>query len=351
MFLCLSSGSSPRYREDVLRSLSQPWGSILQFRYLKRYLAPGVLEKAQAAKETQTQTIIAYIDQSDPSRAPEIVPCRFASITAVVAVGTAVTLQLELQEFGIADDLAKFNGELKEKSTGNLPAWQGDGETKKVRGHYWLEISADPTTAVRSHKLDDWEKIVAQLAVRSDFKDQGSFYTVVGVNEIPSRSAVSVSKGQYEFRPGKEYELSLYHFYPSDVPLEATLSLSTTSQWLTFTTNPILQLDSRYDLKHARFIAGKPTSKENAWISVMRNAGNHPLPYVDFDLMGLIRGVFWGRLGYGILLGLFVAGPSIVVALSNPSLPASKALPVCLMSAALGVAGGIAAAFGMKKSP
>jgi hypothetical protein len=323
----------------------------LQFRYLKRYLAPGVLEKAQAADKKASQALIAYIDLSDTNKAPEIIPCRFASISEITVVGTAVTLQLELQEFAVAAEVSKFNDELKQKSLGTLPTWQADGDKKKAKGDYWLEVPAEPSTTVRSDKLEDWEKLVTQLAARADFKDEGSFYTMVGINEIPSRSAVSANKGRYEFQPGHEYELSLYHFYPKDVPLRARVTLATTSQWLVFTTNPVLQLDSRYDLKRARFKVGKPTNGEHAWISVMRNTGDSQLPYVDFDLLGLVRGVFWQTLSYGIILGLLLAGPQIIAALSSPNLPASNVVLVCATSGILGLATGIFAAFSLKKSP
>lgn len=351
MFLCLSSGASPRYREDVLRALAQPWGSVLQFRYLQRYLAPGILEKVQAAGNKESQALIAYIDLSDTNKVPEIIPCRFALISEITVVGTALTLQLELHEFAVAADLSKFNDELKKKSLGTVPVWQTDGDKKRAKGDYWLELPAEPTTTVPSDKLDDWEKIVTQLAARDDFKDEGSFYTVVGINEIPSRSAVTANKGRYDFRPGHEYELSLYHFYPKDVPLRARVTLTTTSQWLAFTTNPELQLDSRYDLKRVRFKAGKPAKEEDAWISVTRKSKDSQLPYVDFDLLGRVRGVFWRTLGYGIILGLLVAGPQIVATLSNSNLPASNVVLICSTSGILGLATGIFAAFGLKKSP
>src|SRR5580704_3964379 len=348
MFLCLSSGASPRYREDVLRALAQPWGSVLQFRYLQKYLAPGILEKARAAGEKESQALIAYIDLSDTNKAPEIIPCRFAVISEITVIGTAVTLQLELQEFAVAADLSKFNDELRKKPLGTLPVWQTDGDKKSAKGDYWLELPAEPTTTVRSDKLDDWEKIVTQLAARDDFKDEGSFYTVVGINEIPSRLAVAANKGRYDFQPGREYELSLYHFYPKNVPLRAGVTLTTTSEWLAFTTNPELQLDSRYDLKRVRFKTGKPAKEEDAWISVTRKSKDSQLPYVDFDLLGCVSGVFWQTLGYGIILGLLVAGPQIIAALSNPNLPASNIVLVCTTSGILGLATGIFAAFGLK---
>jgi hypothetical protein len=331
--------------------LAQPRASVLQFRYLKRYLAPGVLEKAKSAKKAGSPTLIAYLDLSDPNTTPEIIPCRFASISDVTEVGTAVTLQLQLQEFAVVDDLSKFNSELKEKSVGSLPVWQIDGEKKKAKGDYWLEVSAPPKTARRSDKEEDWEKIVTQLAARADFKDEGSFYTILGVNEIPSGSVVTATNGRYEFQPGHEYELILYHFYPKDVPLKSRVTLTTASQWLTFTTNPVLQLDSRYDLKRPRFKAGKPTNEEHAWISVMRNTSDSELPDADFDVLCLVRGVFWRTLIYGIVLGVLLAGPQILAALSNPSLPTKNVALICIASGIIGVVTGIVAAFGLKKSP
>ncbi len=348
MFLCLSSGSSPRYREDVLRALSMPWGSVLQFRYLKNYVAPGVLEHEKDTGRGESQALIAYIDQSDPSKAPEIVPCRFATITEFTVVGTAVALLLELKDFAFAEDLQKFNSEVRAQSAGTIPAWQPDG---KVRGHYWVEVNPDPKTSARSDKLEDWEKIVAQLVGRPDFKDEGCFFTMVGLTDVASRSPVSVGKGLYRLESGHEYELTLYHYYPKSATLRARLSLSTTSRWLGFTTNPVLSLDSRYDLKRVRFKAGKPANDEQAVVSMMRDAGEGKIPYLDFDLLVLIRGVFWRTLGYGIILGLLLAGSQIVATLSNPTLPASRVVIICIASTFIGVLTGIFAAFGLKTSP
>jgi len=337
----------------VLRALAQPWGSVLQFRYLKRYVAPGVLEKVQAARteKKECHALIAYIDLSDTNKVPEIIPCRFASISEFTVVGTAVILQLELREFAVASDLAKVNDELKKQSVGTLPVWQTDGDKKRAKGDYWLEVSTEPTSIVRSGGLDDWEKVVTQLAERPDFSDEESFYTMVGINEIPSRSGVSANKGRYEFDPGHEYEFTLYHFYPKDVPPRSRVTLVTTSECLAFTTNPELQLDSRYDLKRARFKTGKPTKDADAWISVTRNRKDSQLPYVDFDLLVRVRGVFWQTLAYGVILGLLLAGPQIVAALANPNLPPSSIVLVCSTSGILGLVTGVFAAFGLKKSP
>src|SRR6266478_8670615 len=178
MFLCLSSGASPRYRQDVLRALSMPHGSLLQFRYHRNWIAKGILQSPQFSRDRESLALIAYIDQSDPKKTPELVPCRFASIVEAKVHGTTVSLLLELKEFALAADLAGFNKELQATSAGSLPAWQADG---KLKGEYWLELAPNPATSIRSEKLEDWESIVAQLVQRADFKDETCFYAVQGI--------------------------------------------------------------------------------------------------------------------------------------------------------------------------
>ena len=50
MFILLSSASSVQYREDVLRCLAASIGSHLQFRYDKKWVAVGILEKIKNGK-------------------------------------------------------------------------------------------------------------------------------------------------------------------------------------------------------------------------------------------------------------------------------------------------------------
>jgi hypothetical protein len=160
----------------------------------------------------------------------------------------------------------------------------------------------------------------------------------------------ALDKGRYRLNPGREYELVLYHFYPRNVPLDVRLSFNATSEWLSFTTNPVLCFDSRYDLKRVRFKVGKPANEDKSVISVLRGAGSNQLP-LDFDLWVVIQGAFWRTAGMAVLLGVFLAGPQIVATLSNPNLPQNNVVLVCLTSALLGLGAGVAAAFGLKRSP
>lgn len=344
MFLCLSSGATPRYREDILRAISMPSRSSLQFRYQHRYVASAILGKPFPVG---SQVLIAYVDQSDPAKPIQIVPCRFAVLTEAITVGTAVTLSLELREFAFSEDVEQFNNSLKADADGIVPAWQ----TGKAHGHYWLEAEIESKTVVGSNMLDYWEGIVKQLSDRTDFKDEACFYTVVGVYDALSKSEVKLESARYEVKSSREYEFRLYHFYPKDLPLKTVLSLTTTGQMLSFTTNPVMHMDSRYDLKRVRFKTGKSSNDETAIISVVRDVGRDQPPNLDFDLSFLVHGTFWRTVGYGIGLGALLAATQLVGTLSNPSLPATSVVPVVLLTILIGVATGICAAFGLKTSP
>src|SRR4051794_24776550 len=105
MFVCLSSGSTPRYREDILRSLAMPVGTILQFRYERRYLTQAVSTAVEDGRAESQTALVVYVDQNNPAVPPSYVPCRFAEVRRVTSHGTTLSLELALGHFGFADNL------------------------------------------------------------------------------------------------------------------------------------------------------------------------------------------------------------------------------------------------------
>ncbi|HET8895268.1 MAG TPA: hypothetical protein VFM96_14340, partial [Gaiellaceae bacterium] len=146
MYVCLSSGHRPRYLRDVARALALPPGMWLYFRYERGWIADEVRDKLDKERTRRTlhgeRVLIAYIDQHPSRSAFEIVPCRFATLVNVSAVGQTASLRLQLEEFAHAADLARFNDELGDKAH-NLPHRAG-GE---INGAYWLNIDSGPLPA------------------------------------------------------------------------------------------------------------------------------------------------------------------------------------------------------------
>jgi hypothetical protein len=252
--------------------------------------------------------------------------------------GTTVSLVLALEEFAYAEDLVAFNSEMISASANTLPVWQSNGT---IKGAYWLEIGQEPKTVIKSLKLAEWEKIVAQVERRPDFAYKPYFYTIDAILPVGGESLVSDQNGFYKLSPGREYELR--------IPKGDRLYLEKSSPWLTFVTNPSVVLDSRYDLKRVRFKTGRPSAKEVAVLTIQRGNTSGPSG-LEFDLPLEIRGTFWSTLGYGIALGALLAAPQIIAAFSNPNLPSNSLTVISIASLLFGLCAGIMGAFGLKKT-
>jgi hypothetical protein len=255
-----------------------------------------------------------------------------------------VSLVLTLDEFAYSEDLTAFNNEMRSASDGVLPVWQDESP----KGKYWFEISEEPKTVVRSLNLAEWEKIVTQIAARPDFLNENTYYTMEGIHRVGRESLVSLHNGAYTLAPGQEYEVCLYQFHPTKAPTGSMLRVETVGKSLRFTTSQNLILDSRYDLKRVRIRTNSPPSREATILTILRNERDQVGPTLDFDLRIEINGVFWKTLGYGCVLGLLLATPPVISALSNPSLPALNVTEISVGSGVVGLFTGIFAAFGLK---
>ena len=323
-----------------------PKGSSLQFRYDLRWVTQIIRDRLSDGRGDNTPCLIAYCDQKDESKQPELIPCRFATLSSATVHGSTVSLVLTLDEFAYSEDLTAFNTEMRSASAGVVPVRQ-DGS---LSGKYWFEIGEEIKTAIKSLDLAEWEKIVTQIAGRPDFTDESTFYTVEGIHRVGPNGLVSMRNGAYPLAPGQEYEIRLYQFHPTKEPAGSMLRLETACQLLKFTTNQNLILDSRYDLKRVRIRTSSPPFRETAILTILRKDTRQAGPCMDFDLRIEIKGAFWKTLGYGSVLGLLLGTPPVVSAFSNPSLPAPNVAVITVTSVVVGVFTGIFAAFGLTKS-
>lgn len=349
MFICLSSAASPRYRQDVLRAIAMPRGSQLQFRYDSKWIDPKVQSQLSRMEVSGEPSLISYIDQHDKTKIPELIPLRFAKLVTATSHGTTASIIFELEDFAYAEDIVEFNSEMKSVSKDALPTWQPDGT---IRGAYWLKIHQELKKVTRSATLDTWEKIVGQIAERTDFLDESCFYFVKGFYPLGNANEISLMDNRYELASAREHEIQIYHFHPKNVPQGTRLHLSTSSQWLTFTTNPLLILDSRYDLKRVRLKTGEPSKAEDTILTILRtdDASGSESGNWEFDLRLRIKGIFLRTLGYGVFLGVLLATPPITAAFSNPNLPLVNASIISVLSLITSLIAGVFVAFGLRKS-
>lgn len=316
MFICLSSGASPRYRDDILRSLALPPGALLPFRYDKRYLAQSVRLALDQAQVSGQPALIVYIDQQTQGQLPNYVPCRFATITSVSEHGTTVSLELAAGEFAYAENLEAFNLWTAGTFPADLPAWDGD----KLQGKYWFRSTQPPLAASRTRDLRDWEKIVGQLATHADFDTESCYYTITSLRRRATQADLTPTEGAYCLDGGTDYELVLYHYHPSKPPTNAVLTLQLEGSGLEFTTNPVLRIDSRYDQKAIRFHTDGGPARKRAFLTLFRGIEGQDAKQWQFDLPIVVDPRLMEMIGYTLLIGVLLASPLIMSTLASSTL-------------------------------
>jgi len=145
--------------------------------------------------------------------------------------------------------------------------------------------------------------------------------------------------------------VQLYHYYPTNVPLTARLTLTTTSQAGAYNKS---RFGFGFEIrpKAWKICRRKPPGAEKAVISVLRDPGRDQPAYLDFDLPVQVRGAFWQTLGYGIVLGILLAGPRLSLRFLIPVCQIRNAVFVCVATGIIGLLDQESwRAFGLKKSP
>lgn len=269
MFILLSSGAKPRYRQDVLRAIAMPKGMQLPFRYSQDIIEQNILAKIELGLVKDQEALICYIDQHEPSLTPEVIPCRYARITDAQIYGSTVTINLSLGDFVKFNSVQTFNNELRNSAT-ELPNWQCEGGQFPV-GKYWLETAFDLNIS-KSKEIGDWEKTINELSRRADFKGEPCFYIVTGLHLDNEGTALIYKNCGFDLSPRQKYEIRIYHYNPERVAGISLLRFSSASTEITFITNPLLTIDSPYDLKKVRFKTGEPNVTEETFLSLYRGS-------------------------------------------------------------------------------
>jgi hypothetical protein len=327
-----------------------PPGTWLQFRYDKKWVQPSILnglaDRRMLRKIDGAKALVAYIDQADKTKRPEVIPCRTARVVQPILLGRTVSLQLQLEEYAEATDLGAFEAQLASLAKEPLPNWNNGS----IQGCYWLELSSEPTSMRKSLEMATWERIVEQIAEREEFRQERFLYTIESVVDQLFINPVTTKRNSLRLAPNREYEVRLYHYHPNEEgDPDTVLDLATSHASVSFTTNPEMILDSRYDLKRVRFHTSAPNTRERGIISVRRRRQDDHWDW-ELDLPFQIRGVFLRKVGIGLLIGLFLAGPAIVAAVRDADLSTADKHAIAAISLLLGIAAGITAAFGLRRS-
>jgi hypothetical protein len=353
MLLCLSSGARPRYREDIIRAISMPFGALLQFRYKKDLVEPHVFDNPK-----QWRACIAYLDRSDNSNTPNIIPCRLATLRHVESCGDFYVLQLELDEFWDTSKTKAFN-DLVLGSGISFPHWKD----ATLAGYFVGKLQKVPDELIyqKNDEKDgaaDWQALARGLSDLTDFRDECFFYHVRGVYKVESKQQVVPTNGIFFLKSDESYEARIFHYSPqsddASIVVEdiSWLLADTINDVVSITSNPHIGIDSPYDEKRLRFRTSAATTKQDGIISLYRVAKGGGAPEVgkgtwDLDLQMKVVPKLGSIFVRGTVIGVLLGIQAVVPIWPNSQITDKLGVTVAVM--VLGLITGWAAAWGLKK--
>lgn len=355
MLICLSSGATPRYRQDILRALSKPAGSTLRFRY-GLDLIPENLKQDIDKTHLKGETVcIAYLDRSDPQRPPEAVPVRAATVAWAETFGDFCVFDFYLGDYFVARDIGAFDTDLRGAAS-SFPKWDTAKPTE-LTGKFCERLPRELTSLVTSTSVADWQLICKTLSKHADFSSEPFYYRVESLHNVDKNLPIPFTGGAYTFSADTLAELRLLHYAPS---LDANKTSISDTSWLiaeasedalNFVTSPRLAIDSGYDVKAIRMRTAPVTRDVDSMLTMTRKtpapAGTTSDAAWDFDLPLKVTRNVGSMMWRGGLLGVLVACQGLVVIANNPQIT-EKLLPSVLALVA-GLATGYVAIFNLRK--
>lgn len=362
MILCLSSGSSERYRQDILRALGLPVGADLQFRYSDSLVEDAVLQRARNATLAGEDVLICYARSPGPTDDStfsilDIVPVRFGKIRRADLGGS--TLVLTISVTGIAssvpsDDLTAFTRDLCSSSA-------------------FLCRNISRTDAVGvSRSLSSWEEVVRALSEHPDFSEEPVFAIVVSIGGRTKTTEQRFPRLRFRVRrwfrrniahdlPLKnlprqlpssgEFEVRVYHWRQGELKPSSSYALHLrTGPKLEIQSTNSLTVDSSYDLK--AFVvrsAGEVLYRRGTWVSVDLVGSEGVRVSLETNLR-IGRTVAKPLLSAVVIAAAVFAAQATPIWMGSAFEDRSRTIPTAIVASASAVVG-LAAAFGIRRGP
>jgi hypothetical protein len=349
-FVCFSSGSQPRYRDDIIRAMAMPDGAELTFRYRLKYLGNSVQESVKSSRfKAGDDVLITYVDQSDKTKATVFIPVRYASLIEVPEIGDFVVLRMRVGKLAYAKDLDVFNQDLRSQSA-EVPEWKPT-DTEYPTGRHWVEVENYPKSVIASTSVSDWQGIVTQLSKRIDFSTTGPFYRLSGVRRLPSGQPVTMADDSLSLAGGCDHELLIDHYIPRPDPGKFQLEVQVSGRSVEFLSGAKLQLDSPYDRHWVRFRTLESLRDESVVFIILKKLPTHDAS-LEFNLPSIVKGKRRKAILIGTLVGVLLAAPQIAVLLSNPAFETVSALRIVMLAGftlTSNIAAGVMASFNFRK--
>jgi len=339
MLILLSSTSAARYREDVLRCLTAPLASHLQFRYRRSLISEELLRRADLG-QLSGNGLVCFLDAGGAGDGPlRIVPVRSVEVKEARAHGTTISVTLEMKDFAHAE-AGTFVEELGRVAKDTSPRRVG-GE---ILGKYCFEVNEKFSSLRLSNTVEGWEKTVSYVRTEEAFQREPFFWAVLGIEKDGEKLSSETFSKWPNTPVSSGFSVLIYHYQDSGAPTpNSKLSLVVGEAIASMGPNE-LKVDSRYDLKRWRFEARRvgyfPTE---TWLR-FRVADTW-----DLDLSLQVGCSFWMNLAKSLVIGILIALPSIAALAPQRDLGLAMKLLLGGMSLMAGVGAALAVVFGIEK--
>jgi len=342
--LCVGSGLTPRYRLNTLQGLALPPGSHLQFRYAEKIIQESIRDRLGKRELNGAAIVLGHVDCTKVQMREKdrcfIVPYRHAILLDCQRAGAIFVLNFELRAFAFAKDIEAFQTKLG----ANTPHWTTDSQPV---GDWCQTLDSD--TVPETNSYDEWQAIARQLAAREDFRRQPYFLRAQGVYEKPNAAKaeveLSLKYGQYRLRPNQEYVLRLFHFDPKGTDHAGTsptqwLRAETSSALLKLNQDPLLAIDSPYDLKPMQFRTGDTNrdSNELLWVHPEKTSpppsSDNPtdsrlVPDLYFPI--LLKSDSWALIGKALVLGCLLGAAQLITVFSKGAIEHAEVITLLVV--------------------
>lgn len=334
--LLLSSGARPRYLEDVVRALALPQGGTIQFRYETKIVSPHVAYLVEEGKLKGQRCYLTYLDNRDKTKRPEIVPVREATIVDARKFGSSYIFYMTAERYVRTEELSRLVQLLESGVQDSLPSWSSP--SAREPSGYWVNslnspiaedllVVHDPEN--RKH-LEFFEQTVRNLSAHLDFEDSSRrvFFNVIRVSDLEGTTVPFAKrrKNQWELRPGVNYRLEIYHYFPEEgthterQPIWIVAGAEGLGLKLLW--GSALRVDSEYDWKTVQFTTNANTRSTANAITICRSTDVSDLKAISVDVAFdvVVKTAKIRNIAQAIIIGVFVALPGLFAALAAQKL-------------------------------
>lgn len=362
--LC-SSGAHPLYLENVLRVLALPAGEHVKFRYESQIVSDKFKELVGNPQAFESVPVdghfahMAYLDNRDKLRPPEVYPVREGRIKSVSLLGTTYIIEIELLCFFNWATTKDLSDKLAASAIDLLPRWKKQ-EHIGADGIDWegkWVAAAKPLprpyfswySGVERTHLKAFEATANTLVGAADFSDgRWLFLNVTGLFDAKTKALISSSG----LRAGRTYEILAYHYHPDNgthaAQRDFTLSASSDNQDVVVVDPTQHAIAAPYDEHLIRFHVSPDAKDSEVKLGLalkrLDGEGGNDEVILRCSLDRKVQSGKLRKVGFGILIGLGLFGSQSVTLLTN-----ENSTPVAFVAALVfSMLAGIVAAFQLK---